>query len=580
MNPKAARNEIIEALKTHQGAFWAVTAFSFVINFLYLAPSFYMLQVYDRVVTARSEMTLIFLSVITVGLYAIMGALEYVRSQVLIRVGNAMDEVLSKRVFTATFEYNLRGGAGNPSQALGDLNNVRQFVTGNGLFAFMDAPWVPIYLVVIFALHPILGWFAVGGTLVLVVLTYITEKVSKNPLEQAQRHAILAGNFANSNLRNAEVIEAMGMLRPMLTRWYDHQAKMLQQQTIASNRASTVNAVTKLARLIIQSGALGVGAWLVVQGKSTPGIMIAASILTGRALAPVEMLIGTWKGFSSARSSYERLKGLLAARPPREVGMSLPAPRGLLTIENAYATPPGGKAAVIKGVNLMISPGDVVGIIGPSASGKSSLARLMVGVWQAQIGSVRLDNADVFTWNKDELGSHIGYMPQDVELFGGTIAENIARFGPIDSDKVVQAAQLAGVHEMILHFPGGYDTPIGDGGGVLSGGQRQRIGIARAIYGLPPFIVLDEPNSNLDDTGEAALIETVQALKQAGKTVIVITHRMSILQAVDKLLLMRDGTVAGFGERDSVLQALAAQRAPHPKDNQSAPPVSNMERKP
>ena len=560
------RNEIIAAVRVHRRAFLAVAAFSFVINLLYLTPSLYMLQVYDRVVTSRSELTLLFLSLIAVGMFVVMGGLEFARSQVLIRVGNAIDEVLSQRVFTATFENILRAGQGNPAQALSDLNNVRQFVTGSGLFAFFDAPWIPIYLVVIFLLHPMLGWFAVGGTLILVVLTYITEKVSKEPLESANRHAILASNFANSNLRNAEVIEAMGMLRPMITRWYAHQANMLDQQTIASQRAATVAALTRLVRLVIQSGALGLGALLVIQGKSTAGVMIAASILTGRALAPVELLIATWKGFSSARSAYGRLARLLEVLPPRVAGMSLPAPQGLLTMENVYATPPGGKVAVIKGVTLVIQPGDIVGVIGPSASGKSSLARLMVGIWAAQVGKVRLDNADVYQWNKDELGSQIGYMPQDVELFDGTVAENIARFGVIHSDRVVAAAQLAGVHEMILHFPQGYDTPIGEGGSVLSGGQRQRIGIARAIYGLPAFIVLDEPNSNLDDVGEAALVGTVRALKQAGKTVVVITHRMSVLQAVDKLLLMRDGSVQLYGERDAVLQALAQAR------NVSAPP--------
>ena len=560
MSKPVVRNEILEAVRVHRNAFWAVAAFSFVINFLYLTPSIYMLQVYDRVVTSRSELTLVFLSLLAVGLYAIMAALEFIRSQVLIRVGNAIDAVLSKRVFTATFESNLRAGQSNPAQALADLNNVRQFVTGNGLFAFMDAPWIPIYLVVIFMLHPILGWFAVGGTLLLVMLTYVTEKLSRGPLEEANRHAILASNFANSNLRNAEVIEAMGMLRPLLNRWYHHQANMLQHQTIASQRAATVSAITRMVRLVIQSGSLGLGALLVIQGSATPGVMIAASILTGRALAPVELLIGTWKGFSSARSAYDRLLKLLEARPQRPESMSLPAPRGLMTLENVYGTPPGSRVSVVKGVNLTIMPGEVVGVIGPSAAGKSSLARLMVGIWSPQIGNVRLDNADVAQWNRDELGPMIGYMPQDVELFNGTVAENIARFGTVDSDKVVQAARLAGVHEMILHFPNGYDTPIGEGGSTLSGGQRQRIGIARALYGLPAFIVLDEPNSNLDDVGEADLVATVQALKKAGKTVVVITHRMSILQAVDKLLLMREGAVQLYGERDQVLQTLAAAR--------------------
>jgi ATP-binding cassette subfamily C exporter for protease/lipase len=557
----AVRNEILDAVRAHRGAFLAVAAFSFVINFLYLTPSIYMLQVYDRVVTSRSELTLLFLSLLAIGMYVIMGGLEFSRSQVLIRVGNALDEVLSKRVFTATFEGNLRAGQSNPAQALADLNNVRQFVTGNGLFAFLDAPWLPIYLVVIFLLNPLLGWFAVGGTLVMVVLTFITEKLSRGPLDEANRHAIQASNFANSNLRNAEVIEAMGMLRPLTARWYAHQSGMLTQQTIASNRAASVSAITRVVRLIIQSGALGLGAMLVIEGKCTPGVMIAASILTGRAMAPVELIIATWKSFSSARSAYGRLVLLLESMPPRLQGMSLPPPRGLLSMENVYSTPPGGRVAVIKGVNLVIRPGEIVGVIGPSASGKSSLARLMVGIWQAQVGNVRLDNADVYQWNKDELGPMVGYLPQDIELFNGTVAENIARFGRVDSDMVVEAARMAGVHEMILHFSNGYDTPIGEGGSVLSGGQRQRIGIARALYGSPSFIVLDEPNSNLDDVGESALVTTVQALKASGKTVVVITHRMSILQAVDKLLLLREGTVQMYGERDKVLQALAAARA-------------------
>lgn len=557
MQKQVERNEILEAVMVHKKAFWAVGLFSFAINFLYLTPSLYMLQVYDRVVSSRSEFTLVVLSVLCIGLYALMGALEYARSQVLIRVGNAIDEVMSKRVFTATFENNLRAGGGNPSIALNDLNNVRQFVTGNGLFAFLDAPWMPIYLIVIFMLHPSLGIFAVVGALVLVALTYVTEKVSKEPLGLANTHAIAASNFANSNLRNAEVIEAMGMLRPLIKRWYKHQARMLEQQTIASNRAATVSAATKLVRMILQSGALGLGALLVIQGKATPGIMIAGSILMGRALAPVELLIGTWKGFNSARTSYGRLLTLLKVLPPRGTGMSLPTPMGQVTLENVYATPPGAKSAVIKGLNLQIAQGEIVGIIGPSASGKSTLARLIVGVWAAQVGKVRLDGADIYQWNKDELGPSIGYLPQDIELFNGTVAENIARFGDVDGEKVVAAAQKAGVHQMILNLPNGYDTNLGEAGGALSGGQRQRIGIARALYGDPSLIVLDEPNSNLDDVGEAALVASLKVMKQLGKTVIVITHRMNVLQAVDKLLLMRDGTAAAFGPRDQVLQALA-----------------------
>lgn len=551
------KNEIFQAVSKHKTAFWAVAAFSFVINFLYLTPSIFMLQVYDRVITSRSQFTLLMLALIAIGMYLVSACLELARSQVLIRVGNAIDEVLSKRVFTATFENNLRVGVGNPSTALGDLNNIRQFVTGNGLFAFLDAPWMPIYLIVIFLLHPVLGFFALFGALILVALTYLTEKVSKEPLSKANQHAMAANNFANSNLRNAEVIEAMGMLTPLIKRWYKHQANMLEQQTIASQRAASISAVTKFCRMILQSGALGLGAWLVIKGEATPGIMIAASILVGRSLAPVELLIGTWKQFTAAKNSYERLNKLLEVLPPRESGMSLPTPKGNISIEGVFATPPGAKAAVLRNINLQIQSGDVVGVIGPSASGKSTLARLMVGVWPAQVGKVRLDGADIYQWNKDELGPAIGYLPQDIELFNGTVAENIARFGDINAEQVVAAATMAGVHQMILNLPNGYDTPLGEAGSVLSGGQRQRIGIARALYANPSLIVLDEPNSNLDDVGEGALVQTVRALKQAGKTVILITHRTSILQAVDKLLLMREGTVASFGPRDQVLQAIA-----------------------
>lgn len=556
MQNKTERNEILRAVLVHKKAFWAVALFSFVINFLYLTPSIYMMQIYDRVITSRNELTLITLSVLCVGLYVIMSGLEFVRSQVLIRVGNAIDEVMSKRVFIATFESNLRASQGNPGAALSDLNSIRQFVTGNGLFAFLDAPWMPIYLVVIFLLHPLFGYFALGGAILLILLAYVNERVTKEPLKLANNNAMAASSFANSNLRNSEVIEAMGMLRPLISKWYQYQSRMLEQQTLASNNGSIISSSTKTIRLIIQSGTLGVGAYLVILGQITPGVMMAANILTGRALAPIELLIGSWKGFDAARSAYERLLSLLNALPIRDVGMSLPPPKGDLIFEGVYATPPGGKTTVIKGLNLKINSGDVLGIIGPSASGKSTLARLMVGVWGSQVGKVRLDGADIYQWNKDELGIHIGYLPQDIELFNGSVAENIGRFGDIDSQKVVLAAERAGVHQMILQLPKGYDTMIGEAGGVLSGGQRQRIGIARALYGEPSLIVLDEPNSNLDEIGEAALVNSLKIMKEMGKTIVVITHRMNVLQAVDKLLIMKDGVAIGFGPRDEVLRSL------------------------
>ncbi len=552
------RNELIESFLVHRKAFWGVAAFSGVINLLYLTPAIYMLQTYDRVLASRSATTLVVLTVLAMGLYALMGFLENFRSAVLVRVGNALDEVLSKRVFTAAFERNLRASGGNAAQAMTDLTQLRQFFTGNGLFAFLDAPWFPIYLVVIFFFHPWLGWFSLVGAVILVVMALISDRVSRKPLAEANVAAVASNQYVNSNLRNAEVIEAMGMLPNLMRRWYLLQSRMLERQSFASDRAGSTVATTKFFRLTLQSGILGLGAYLVILGEATPGIMIAASILMGRALAPIELLIGTWKGFIAAKTSYERLSEMLGQFPAREAGMSLPRPNGVITAENVYVTPPRAQAAVLKGLNFTFGPAEIIGIIGPSASGKSTLARAMVGVWPTQVGKMRLDGVDIFQWNKEEVGPAIGYLPQDVELFDGTIAENIARFGEIDSEQVIAAAKASGVHDMILHFPQGYDTRIGEAGGVLSGGQRQRIALARAMYGNPAFVVLDEPNSNLDDQGEAALVEAVLAMKASGSTVVLITHRTSVLRAVDRLMLLRDGQVQAFGPRDEVLRALSA----------------------
>jgi ATP-binding cassette subfamily C exporter for protease/lipase len=549
-------NELLQAVSLHKKAFWGVALFSGVINLLYLTPSIYMLQVYDRVLASRSETTLLVLTILVVGLFLLMGVLEHFRAAVLIRVGNAIDEILSKRVFTAAFERNLRSGTTNAAQAMGDLTQLRQFFTGNGLFAFLDAPWIPIYLVVIFFFHPMLGWFSLIGALILVALAILSDAISKKPLAEANVAAMASNQYVNSNLRNAEVIEAMGMLPNLMRRWYRFQAALLERQSYASDRAASVNALTKAATLTLQSGILGIGGLLVIQGQVSPGIMIAASILLGRALAPVQLLIGTWKGFATAKTSYQRLCDLLAEYPVRAESMSLPKPQGQLVAENIYVTPPRAQAAVLKGINFVIGPAEVIGIIGPSASGKSSLARTMVGIWPAQVGKMRLDGADIFNWNKVEVGPSIGYLPQDVELFDGTVAENISRFGDVDSEQVIAAARASGVHDMILRFPKGYDTSIGEAGGILSGGQRQRIALARALYKSPALLVLDEPNSNLDDLGEAALVNAVLTMKQQGSTVVLITHRTSVLRAVDRLMLLRDGQIQLFGPRDEVLAAI------------------------
>ncbi len=556
-NKFSSRSEVTGAIWAIRRPFYVVGGFSFLINILMLTPTFYMLQMYDRVIGSRNELTLYMITVIAVGLFLLLAGLEFVRSRILVRVGAQFDAALNSRVFNAAFETNLRTNGANAGQALSDLTNVRQFITGNGLFAFFDAPWFPIYLAVIFVLHPILGWFSVGGAVLSVSLTLINEWATKGPLTQANQAAMSSNNFATNNLRNAEVIEAMGMLDNLRSRWYARYKDLLALQSIASDRAGTIGAFSKFFRMTQQSLILGLGAYLVIKGEMSAGGMIAGSILMGRALAPVDLLLASWKGLVSARGAFARMEAMLNQFPARQETMPLPAPRGDLTVESLIAAAPGTNVPILKGVSFSLLKGEAVAVIGPSASGKSTLARLLVGVWPAVSGKVRLDGADVYAWDKLELGPHIGYLPQDVELFEGTIAENIARFGEIDHEKVIDAAQQTGMHDMILHFPKGYDTPIGVSGGFLSGGQRQRIALARAVYGHPSLIVLDEPNANLDDVGEAALVKTVEALKKAGSTVVLITHRTSIISSVDKILLLRDGQVGMFGPRDEVINALS-----------------------
>lgn len=550
------RTELSEVLFSFRKAFYTAGVFSMFINVLGLVPSLYMLQVYDRVLQSRSVTTLVMLTLIMLGFYGMLGMLEMARSKLLIRVGAQLDMKLNDRVFVASFEKNLKRAGGNAGQAMSDLTNVRQFLTGNGLFAFFDAPWAPIYLIVIALFSPWIGLFAVVSAAVLFSLAWLTERATRKPLAEASVMASSANNFATNNLRNAEVIEAMGMLDNLKRRWMTRQLKFLALQNEASDRAASISATTKAVRIAVQSLVLGGGALLVIDGSMSSGGMIAGSLLLGKALGPVELAIGTWKQLLSARTAYHRLEELLAEHPARQPGMDLPRPTGKLLVEGVTAAAPGTQVMILKQVGFNVAPGEVVGVIGPSASGKSTLARLLVGVWPAIAGKVRLDGADVFTWNKAMLGPSVGYLPQDIELFEGSIAENIARFGDVDPEKVVEAAKMAGVHEMVLRFPKGYDTQIGDAGSALSGGQRQRIALARAMYGDPSFVVLDEPNSNLDDVGEAALVRAVLELKRRGTTVLLITHRTSILSAVDKLLLMVDGAVQLYGPREQVLLAM------------------------
>jgi ATP-binding cassette subfamily C exporter for protease/lipase len=546
-----------------------VAVFSGFINVLLLSPSLYMLQVYDRVLGSRNATTLLVLSALVVGAFLFMAALEAVRTWVLVRVGARLDAQLNARVFTAAFERNLRRPGSNTAQPIHDLNTVRQTLTGAALLAAFDAPWLPVYLVVIFLMSAQLGWFALGGALLLVVLAVINERVSKPRLDEAQKFAMQSQQALTNHLRNAEVIEAMGMLPQIRGRWFELHRKQLQSQARASDLAAILAGATKFVRIALQSLVLGYGALLVLEGRMTGGMMIAASILAGRALAPVELLVANWKQIVSGRQAYARLRELLGVHPPRREGMSLPRPHGQVSVEAASAAAPGTQRLILRNLSFSIAPGEVVAVVGPSASGKSTLARLLVGVWPPAGGSVRLDGASVFDWNKDELGPHVGYLPQDIELFDGTVADNIARFGEVDAEKVVEAARLVDMHEQILRLPMGYDTPLGSDGSNVSGGQRQRIALARAFYGDPALIVLDEPNSNLDEAGEKALVETVRAAKAKGKTVVLITHRISTLATADKMLVLAEGALAAFGPRDEVFKALqqgqgAAQRRPAP----------------
>lgn len=554
---KTAKNEIAEVLLAFKSVFITVGVFSAILNLLMLVPSLYMLQVYDRVLSSRNEATLLMLTLIVVGAYLILGGLEYVRSFVLIRVSSKLDMVLNKRVYTAAFEQSLKSKGINAGQSLQDLTTIRQFVSGNGLFAFFDAPWFPIYILIIFLFDTSLGLFALAGSIVLIVLAVISEYISRKPLAEANTIAVKANTLATNNLRNAEVIEAMGMLNNLMSRWYKLQQQFLSLQSEASDKAASIAAMSRFIRISLQSLVLGLGALLVLDNKITPGMMIVASILMGRVLSPVEQLISVGKTWNATKSAYFRLHELLTANPAREPGMQLPEPLGLVSLEGITVLPPGAQTPSLKNVSFALEPGDVLCVIGPSGAGKSTLARILVGVWPTRAGHVRLDAVDIFQWNKEELGPHIGYLPQTIELFAGTVSENIARFGEVQPDKVISAAKQAGVHEMILRLPDGYDTLLGDDGAGLSGGQKQRLGLARAIYNEPSLIILDEPNSNLDEAGEQALAITIKQLQKRHKTVVMITHRSSAIAVSNKLLLLVDGAVQLFGPTANVMQTIA-----------------------
>ena len=557
------RSELTRALWAFRREFLMVGVFSMVANVLMLSPTLYMLQVFDRVRSSRSELTLLAMSLITLFLFGVMAFAEWMRSRVLVRSGVRLDALLGTRVFNASFDAHLAPSRVSPARSFGDLIQIRQFLTGQGILAFFDTPWTPIYMGVLFILHPMLGFLALFFAAVQGALAWFGHRRTVTPAEDASKASSESAAYLQSKLRNAEVLEPMGMVHNLRPHWARRHAHAQELQGRAQAITHRITAWSKFIRYSQQSLALGAGALLVIDGQLSPGGMIAANVLMSRALAPIDMLVGTWRGFIGARSAFRRLEALLAAHPERDPALSRVAPQGALTLRDVVAVAPGRAEPILKGVSVAVPQGTVTVVLGPSGSGKSTLARCMLGIWPDVSGEVLIDGLPIAGWDRNELGPYVGYLPQDVELFEGSIAENIARFGEVSPEKVIAAARSAGLHEMILRFPKGYDTPIGEAGHLLSGGQRQRIGLARAMYGDPVLVVLDEPNANLDDVGEAALVRAVQELKVKGCTVFLITHRPGIVAVADRVLVLRNGVVKADGPRDEVLAALrTAQSVP------------------
>ena len=540
-------------------SFIAIGVFSFFINLLMLVTPLYMFQVFDRVLASGRTETLIMLTVIAGFALLVFGALEAIRNRLVSRISLWLEKRISGDLISTSVRAQLMGSASG-AQPLRDLNAVRSFVGSPSIFPLFDAPWVPVFVAVIWLLHPWLGVVALAGAVVLFSLALINELSTRALLTEANQLLVPAMNQTEAATRNADVVQAMGMMPGLLQRWNEQSETVLDRQQRAGDKAGLILGFSKFFRMFVQVGILGLGAFLVIRGELTAGGMIAGSILLGRALAPVEQAIGAWKNLIGARNAYDRLRNLMQAIPELPPTTKLPPPKGQLTVDRATFVPPGSTRPVLKQVSFEIKPGDVLGLIGPSAAGKSTLCRLIVGTWPPTSGHVRLDAADVYSWDRVDLGRYIGYLPQDVELFSGTVKENIARMMAASDEMVIEAAQLAGVHDLILHLPDGYQTQIGDKGAVLSGGQRQRIGLARALFGRPKLLVLDEPNSNLDQDGEAALMNAIVSMKQRGSTVIMVAHRPSIMMHVDKVLVMRDGAVEMFGERDQVLPKVLGPR--------------------
>ncbi len=538
-----------------------VGIFSMIANVLMLTPTIYMLQLYGRVMKSGSELTLLMVTLFLILFYAAMAFAEWLRSRILVRAGVRLDEALNSLVFKASFEAYLNRARQNVLEAFSDLTNIRQFLTANGMIAFFDTPWTPVYIAVIFLLSPFLGWLSILFAVLQLLVTWQTHRLSVREIESASDFGNSSYRYVQSKLRNIEPVHAMGMAGNLRRQWFLLHEASLAKADSSLERQHRQQAFAKFVRYSMQSLTLGAGALMVIEGKMSAGSMIAANVLMSKALQPLDLVVATWKPFVQARMAFKRLEKLLEEFPEREAGAKHQDPFGEIQLEGLTATAEGRETPILDNLTTMFPAGKVTVVLGPSGSGKSTLARCIVGVWPKREGRVLIDGEPVESWDRAELGPHLGYLPQDIELFDGTIAENIARFAEVDSLKVIEAAKRTGIHEMILRFPRGYDTQIGEAGGMLSGGQRQRLGLARAMYGNPAILVLDEPNANLDDAGERSLLEAVKDLRGAGKTVILVTHRPSVLTVADLLVVMQGGRMMHCGPRDEVLAVLRAAGA-------------------
>ena len=554
-NRSPVRSELAEALAACRGAFYGTALISGMSNILMLTGAMFMLEIYDRVLPSRSMPTLVGLLVLAGALFTALGILDAIRGRILVRIGGALDETLSGRVYDTLMRLPLRIGArSDATQPLRDLDAVRSYLSGLGPVALFDLPWIPLYLAICFAFHPLIGFAALAGAIILIVLTLLTEILMRAPARAATEAAVARNGLAEASRRNAEALVAMGMAGHIAARWSEANRQYMRSQQEASDLGGGLAAISKVLRMMLQSGVLAVGAYLVIHQEASAGIIIAGSILSARALAPVDLAIANWKGFVAARQSWQRLNRLLTMSPARLAPMQLQTPVQRLTVEAVSASPPGVPKVVVQDITFELEAGQGLGIIGPSGSGKSSLVRVLVGVWQPVRGNVRLDGAALDQWASDALGRHIGYLPQDVELLAGTVAENIARFEPNpDNEAVIAAAKAVGVHDLIVRLPGGYDTPIGEQGSALSAGQAQRVALARAVYRDPFLVVLDEPNSNLDSEGEEALTRAILGVRERMGIVIVVAHRPSAIAGVDRLLMMNQGKAQAIGPKDEIL---------------------------